>query len=223
MQDYQKRFIDFLVKSGALTFGDFITKSGRKTPYFVNTGNFNSGGKISELGTYYASHLVSSGLTSVSVIFGPAYKGIPLSVTTASALFQGHKLDIGFCFNRKEAKDHGDAGTFVGSKISDGSKVVIVEDVITAGTTVREVVPMIKGLGKVDILGVIISVDRSEKGSAELSAVKEAEQSLGVKVFPIVTIHEIVSYLSTQNNSGIILSEEMNSKIAQYLEIYGAK
>lgn len=222
VRDYQKRFINFLVSSGALTFGDFTTKSGRKTPYFVNTGNFNDGQKISELGIYYAAHIVESGLKDSSIIFGPAYKGIPLCVTTAAALFTRHEINCGFSFDRKEVKDHGDGGKVVGSKLKDGDKVVIVEDVITAGTTLREVLPFLQTQAKVTVAGVVIAVDRCERGTGALSAVQEAQETHGIKVFPIVTIHHIFKYLSEQNDSGFVLTEELKSRIAAYLETYGA-
>lgn len=222
VQDYQGKFIDFLVASGALTFGDFVTKSGRKTPYFVNTGNFNDGDKISALGSYYAAHIVQQKLSDVQSIFGPAYKGIPLCVTTASALSREHKKNVGYTFDRKEVKDHGDGGRIVGHKIKGGDSVIIVEDVITAGTTLREVVPFLKSLGDVKVLGVVIAVDRCEKGTGNLSAVQEAQQNLGVTVYPIVNIHQIVSYLSKANSAGFVLNEDLKKRIAEYLEMYGA-
>lgn len=219
---YQAAFIDFLVASGALTFGDFVTKSGRKTPYFVNTGNFNDGSKISKLGSFYASHFIAQGLQKADVIFGPAYKGIPLCVSTASALANEHKLNVGFSFDRKEVKDHGDGGRIVGRLVKDGDKVVLVEDVITAGTTLKEIVPFLRAIGKVEILGVIIAVDRCEKGAGTLSAVQEAQENLGVSVRPIVNIHHIVAYLSQPNSSGYLLPVQLQNKIREYLEIYGA-
>jgi len=221
MKQYQRSFIDFLVKSGALTFGDFTTKSGRKTPYFVNMGNFNLGSAISRLGDFYADHIVSSGLKSLNVVFGPAYKGIPLAISTAEALNRNHKMDIPFSFNRKEAKEHGDAGMLVGSKLGSSSKVVIVEDVITAGTTMREVVPLMSSFGVKEILGVVIAVDRSEKGTADLSAVQEAEQSLGLKIFPIVTARDIIEHLSAENESGFRLNQDLRGRMENYLEQYG--
>lgn len=220
--DYQARFIDFLVASGALAFGDFVTKSGRKTPYFINTGNFNDGSKISQLGAYYAAHLAQNKLADIDIVFGPAYKGIPLCVATTSALAQNHNKCVGFSFDRKEVKDHGDGGRIVGKQIKDGAKIVIVEDVITAGTTLREVVPFLRGIAAVDIKGVVIAVDRCEKGAGQLSAVQETQENLGLSVFPIVTVHHIIAYLSGNNTSGLVLSTDMQAKIAQYLETYGA-
>jgi orotate phosphoribosyltransferase len=222
LHDYQRQFINFLVRSGALTFGDFTTKSGRKTPYFVNTGNFNDGAKITQLGKYYAAHIMESGLGDANIIFGPAYKGIPLCVTTSAALFSEFNTNIGFTFDRKEIKDHGDGGKIVGSKIKDADKVVLVEDVITAGTTLREILPFLNSIAKVQVTGVVIAVDRCEKGTGNLSAVQEAQESMKVKVFPIVTIHHIVQHLSGANDSGFTLTEDLKSRIAAYLEMYGA-
>jgi len=222
MKEYQKKFINFLVREKALTFGDFVTKSGRKTPYFVNTGNFNTGSAISELGSYYAAHIVGVGLGDSDIIFGPAYKGISLAVSTSEALNRNHNKNISFSFNRKEIKDHGDTGVFVGAKPSASSKVVIVEDVITAGTTMREIVPLLNSFGVQKIEGVVISVDRSEKGTGELSAVQEAQQNLAIKIYPIVTIHDIVAHLSEPNDSGFVIDSELKDRISAYLKTYGA-
>jgi orotate phosphoribosyltransferase len=221
MKEHQKQFINFLVKSGALTFGDFVTKSGRKTPYFVNMGNFNLGSAVSRLGEFYAAHIVESGMSELNVVFGPAYKGIPLSITTAQSLYRNHDIDVPFSFNRKEAKEHGDAGMLVGGKLNSESRVVVVEDVITAGTTMREIVPLMSSFGVKSILGVVIAVDRCERGQTEKSAVQEAEASLGLKIAPIVTVHDIIDHLSSDNNSGIIFTENMREKMLGYLKEYG--
>lgn len=222
LSSYQKEFIDFLVEAEVLSFGDFVTKSGRKTPYFVNTGKFHSGSRIARLGEYYAAHIKKIGLANVDSIFGPSYKGIPLCVTTSLALFQSHKLDIGFTFNRKEMKDHGDVGGFVGAPLTDGCSILIVEDVITAGLTLREIVEIIRDHAEIDIKGVIISVDRCERGKGQHSAVEEVEEELGVNVHPIVTIHEVIQYLSSPNTSGFTLSEELLGRMKAYLTEYGA-
>lgn len=216
-------FIEFLVRSGALSFGEFMTKSGRKSPYFINTGKFDDGEKICELGEFYANHIVEQSLGTASVIFGPAYKGIPLAVSTCIALTRSHDICAGFAFDRKEVKAHGDGGRIVGKKISDGDRVVLVEDVITAGTTMREVIPLIRSLGNVSLEGVVIAVDRCERGHGTLSAAQETEQMFGVKVYPIVTIHQIVTHLSCPNGSGIILSKEQLTHIDEYLTTYGVK
>ncbi len=222
IKEYQKKFIDFLVQSGALTFGDFTTKSGRKTPYFINTGNFDSGEKITVVSEFYAAHIVEKDLAKSDLIFGPAYKGIPLCVAVASALHRVHQTNIGFSFNRKEAKDHGDTGLFVGKKPKAGDRVLLVEDVITAGTTLREIIPLLKAQGDLEISGVVIAVDRCEKGAGDISARQEAEKEHGLKIFPIVTIQEIVGYLREPNSSGLVLTEELLHRIHAYWEAYAA-
>jgi orotate phosphoribosyltransferase len=220
--NYQAQFIDFLIASGALTFGDFTTKSGRKTPYFINTGRFDDGKKIAELGRFYAAHIAALGLGKIDLIFGPAYKGIPLAVTTAIALNDSHGTNVGFSFDRKEIKDHGDGGLIVGCPLKDGQRIVIVEDVITAGTTVRHIVPLLRKLAHVEIAGFVLAVDRRERGTGDLSAVQEAERDSAIRVYPIITIDHIVSYLRTHPDSSRRLTEEQLQKIAAYLEMYGA-
>ncbi|MCI5066278.1 orotate phosphoribosyltransferase [bacterium] len=219
---YQREFIDFLVESEVLSFGDFVTKSGRRAPYFVNTGNFHNGSRISRLGDFYASHIQKIGLSEVHSLFGPAYKGVPLCVSTSISLYNRFKHDIGFTFNRKEEKTHGDKGNFVGTPLTDGDSILIIEDVITAGLTLREVVTTILDHAQVDIRGVIVSVDRCEKGAGELSAADEIERDLGITVYPLVTIHEVLRYLSEPNSSGFSLSNELFDRTKNYLEQYGA-
>ena len=223
MEKYQQQFIEFLINAGSLTFGDFTTKSGRKTPYFVNTGRFDTGELLSRLGEFYASAMVANNLSGCDVVFGPAYKGIPLAVSTASALFRNHNRSVGVSFNRKEVKDHGDGGLIVGHKIVDGQKIVLVEDVVTAGTTLNEVIPWLRQLAKVEIAGVVISVDRCERGSGTLSAVAESEQKLGIKVFPIVTIQQIVQFLEERQAGQFAqISKDAPTQIRAYLGQYGA-
>lgn len=221
LEKYQQEFADFLVKSNALKFGDFTLKSGRKAPYFINTGSFDSGASLAKLGSFYAAHLQSLNV-ECDTIFGPAYKGIPLCVSTASALALNYNREVGVTFDRKEVKDHGDGGLLVGRKIKDGDKVVIVDDVITAGTTFRQMVPMLKEIANVDITAVIVAVDRCEKGTGELSAVQELQKDLGLNFHPILNIHQLVEYLSADNTSGLRLSEEQLGKIKEYLSVYGA-
>ncbi|MDR0853859.1 MAG: orotate phosphoribosyltransferase [Clostridiales Family XIII bacterium] len=199
--DYKGSFVSFLLSSGALTFGDFTLKSGRQSPYMVNTGKFNTGLLISELGSYYAAAIVDakeSGLiTSLpDVIFGSAYKGIPLAVTTSIALAKDFGIDVGYCFNRKEAKDHGEGGNLVGLVPTAGSNVLIVDDVMTAGTALREVVPLIASIEGANIIGSLIAVDRKERGQGELSAVVEASREMNFPVFSIVDAEEIADKLS---------------------------
>jgi len=222
LHSYQKRFIDFLVCSSALTFGEFVLKSGRKTPYFVNTENFNDGEKVTKIGQFYASHIAAQDFSHIDSIFGPAYKGISLSVTTAISLSQDQGMNVGYTFDRGEEKSHGVHDNMIGFQVKDGQQILIVEDVITAGVTLKEIIPLIYKSAKVEILGVVISVDRCEKGSGKLSAVAEVAKTLGVQVYPIVTIHDITAYLSSENTSGLTLSPQQQDDIARYLEEYGA-
>ena len=215
--------IDFLVQSGALKFGDFTLKSGRKAPYFINTGCFDDGAKIARLARFYAQQIVSLGLQEVDAVFGPAYKGIPLCVATAMSMSQDFGIPMGFCFNRKEAKTRGEGGEFVGKPLTAGMRVVLVEDVVTAGTTLQEVVPVLRNRIGLEVAGVVILVDRDERGVGELSAVREAERDLGITVTSIVDITKIISYLSRPNSSGFEISSELQKRIAQYREEYGAK
>lgn len=223
LSNNQMQFLSFLLSSGALLFGDFTTKSGRKTPYFINTGKLNSGRAISTLGDFYATHIHEVLGENVDIIFGPAYKGIPLAVATASSLFRNYAASIAFSFDRKEAKEHGDKGLFVGTEPADGHRIVIVEDVVTAGTTLRSIAPMLRAHAKVEIVGTVISVDRCEVGTGTRSAVRELEEELSLRIFPLLTIHQIVDALSKKNASGVMLSSDQCAKIATYLETYGAK
>lgn len=219
--NYKEHFIEFLCASGALTFGDFVTKSGRKTPYFVNTGLFRTGDSISQLGSFYARHIVSLTDVSFDVLFGPAYKGIPLVVSTAIALSRDCQRNVPFAFDRKEVKTHGDGGRFVGHQFKGGERVILVEDVITAGTTIREMVPTL-GSVNASIATVVISVDRCERGTGGVTAVQEVQENLGVRVSPIVTIHDIVRTLETGLASKIGVSAAQINAIHEYLKTYGA-
>jgi len=223
MKQYQQKFIDFLVSSEALLFGEFTTKSGRQTPYFINTGKFFSGQRIVQLGEFYATHLKENNLMGIDTIFGPAYKGVPLCVATASAAFRLFGQDLGYTFNRKEAKQHGDQGNYVGYPLNAGCSLAIVEDVITAGTTLKEIVPILRATNNLEIAGVVIAVDRCERGEGALSAVREIEQKLEIKVNPLVTTYQILEYLREPNGSQITLDDEMAGRIEQYLDQFGAK
>ena len=191
MEQYKQEFIEFMVDSEVLKFGEFTLKSGRKAPYFINTGNYKTGEQIAKLGEFYAKCIEENNV-SANVFFGPAYKGIPLCVAAASSLFSQFGKNVNYCFNRKEAKDHGEGGVIVGHKLSDGDNVLIIEDVITAGTAIRETLPILKAAADVNISGVIISVDRMEKGKGEKSAVQEVFDEFGIKVYPIVTVEDII-------------------------------
>ncbi len=192
MQAYQREFIQFALERGVLRFGEFTLKSGRVSPYFFNAGLFDSGLALAKLGRFYAQALVDSGL-SYDVVFGPAYKGIPLAATTAVALAEHHQRDVPWCFNRKEAKDHGEGGTLVGAPLE--GNIVIVDDVITAGTAIREVMQIIKAQGA-QAAGVLIALDRQERGTGELSAIQEVERDFNMPVISIVSLQQVLEYLS---------------------------
>ncbi len=213
---YKKEFIKFMCQSNVLTFGDFTLKSGRKAPYFINTGNYKTGEQIAKLGEFYAKCIEENNV-SANVFFGPAYKGIPLCVAAASSLFSQFGKNVNYCFNRKEAKDHGEGGVIVGHKLSDGDNVLIIEDVITAGTAIRETLPILKAAADVNISGVIISVDRMEKGKGEKSAVQEVFDEFGIKVYPIVTVEDIIECIK----DGTIEGKEYLDKMLEYRKTYG--
>lgn len=214
--------IDFLVQSQALKFGDFTLKSGRKAPYFINTGCFDDGTKISKLSHFYARQIIAAGLGSVDVVFGPAYKGIPLCVSTAMTLASHYNTPMSFCFNRKEAKTRGEGGEYVGKPLTPGMKVVLVEDVVTAGTTLHEVIPVLRDKVGVEIAGVVILVDRDEKATSDVSAVKQAEAELDITITSIVTIHDIISYLSKENSSKFVIDEDLMKRVTAYRAEFGA-
>ena len=193
MHAFQKQFIEFAIKQNVLRFGEFTLKSGRKSPYFFNAGLFNSGGALAELGRSYANAIQSSGI-EFDVLFGPAYKGIPIGTTTAVALSNQFQRDVPFCFNRKEAKDHGEGGTLVGAPLQ--GRILIVDDVITAGTAIREVMGIIQANGA-QAAGVVIALDRQERGKGALSAIQEVEQAFGIPVIPIIKLEQIIAYMQS--------------------------
>ena len=216
MKNYQREFIEFALAKNVLRFGEFTLKSGRTSPYFFNAGLFNTGGDLAKLGRYYASALVDSTI-EFDLLFGPAYKGIPIATTTAVALAEHHNMDLPYCFNRKEAKTHGEGGSLVGSPL-DG-KVMLVDDVITAGTAIRESMEIIKAHGA-DLSGVLIALDRQEKGQGELSAIQEVERDFGTQVISIVTLADLICYLEEKITETPSLIESLNS-IKKYREDYG--
>ncbi|MGV3026235.1 orotate phosphoribosyltransferase [Clostridium thermobutyricum] len=224
MENYKKEFIDFMIECGVLTFGDFVTKSGRKTPFFVNTGNYKKGSQLKRLGEFYAKAIKENFGDQYDLLFGPAYKGIPLTVTTTIALSNLYDIDVDYCSNRKEIKDHGDKGILLGGKIKDGDRVLIVEDVTTAGTSIYETMPILKEQGDVDVKGLIISVDRMERGKGEKSALAEIREKFGFKTCAIVTMKEVINYLSEKEIDGKkVLDEEILKRIDAYYKEYGAK
>ena len=219
---YQEEFITFMVRAGVLTFGDFTTKSGRRTPYFINTGNYKTGAQAAKLGDYYAACIQQNLPDGVDCLFGPAYKGIPLAVSAAASLYRNYGRDLPYCFNRKEAKDHGEGGVMVGCKPQDGDRVVIVEDVVTAGTAVRET--MFQHVADVKMRALIVSVDRMERGTRACSTLDELREDYGIAVYPIVTVREIIAFLHNRELDGrVYIDDEMKGRMEAYLEQYGAR
>ncbi|AHI98138.1 orotate phosphoribosyltransferase [Vibrio parahaemolyticus] len=197
MKAYQREFIEFALEKEVLKFGEFTLKSGRKSPYFFNAGLFNTGRDLARLGRFYAAALADSGI-EFDVLFGPAYKGIPIATTTAVALADHHDIDTPYCFNRKEAKDHGEGGNLVGSALE--GRIMLVDDVITAGTAIRESMEIIKANGA-DLAGVLVAIDRQEKGKGELSAIQEVERDFGCAVISIVSLGDLITYLEEKGNA----------------------
>lgn len=213
MEAYKQAFIDFMGEAGVLTFGDFVTKSGRKTPYFVNTGLYRTGRQLARLGDFYADAILDGAGESFDVLFGPAYKGIPLVVATAEALSRRGR-DVAFCFNRKEAKTHGEKGVLVGHQPTDGDRVLIIEDVTTAGTSIRETVPILRAAAAVELAGLLVSVDRGERGAGSDSALKEVGVEFQMPTYSIVDVHEIMEHVA--------LPEADRERMHAYLAEYGA-
>ncbi|HHY0511778.1 orotate phosphoribosyltransferase [Vibrio parahaemolyticus] len=197
MKAYQREFIEFALEKEVLKFGEFTLKSGRKSPYFFNAGLFNTGRDLARLGRFYAAALADSGI-EFDVLFGPAYKGIPIATTTAVALADHHDIDTPYCFNRKEAKNHGEGGNLVGSTLE--GRIMLVDDVITAGTAIRESMEIIKANGA-DLAGVLVAIDRQEKGKGELSAIQEVERDFGCAVISIVSLGDLITYLEEKGNA----------------------
>lgn len=212
MKALQQAFIEFAIARGVLKFGEFTLKSGRKSPYFFNAGLFNRGGDLAKLGRYYADALTDAGI-DFDVLFGPAYKGIPIATTTAVALADHHDVDVPYCFNRKEAKDHGEGGNLVGSPLA--GKVMLVDDVITAGTAIRESMSLIEA-NNASLAGVLIALDRQERGTGELSAIQEVERDYNTQVVSIVTLNDVVTYLKSAGGY-----DDAIAAIEQYRENYG--
>ena len=215
MKDFQRDFIDFMLDVGVLNFGDFTTKSGRKTPYFVNTGLYRSGSQMATLGRAYADAIEASFPDGFDVLFGPAYKGIPLVVAVSMA-FAERGREVEFCFNRKEAKDHGEGGVIVGRKLRDGDRVLIVEDVTTAGTSIRETVPVLRAAADVKLAGLIVSVNRMERGTTDRTALDELAGEFSMPTRSIVDLDEILEHLGDR------LGTEDRARIAAYRDEYGA-
>ncbi|MBE4592305.1 orotate phosphoribosyltransferase [Vibrio navarrensis] len=197
MKAYQREFIEFALEKQVLKFGEFTLKSGRKSPYFFNAGLFNTGRDLARLGRFYAAALADSAI-EFDVLFGPAYKGIPIATTTAVALADHHDIDTPYCFNRKEAKDHGEGGNLVGSALE--GRIMLVDDVITAGTAIRESMEIIQANGA-DLAGVLVAIDRQEKGKGELSAIQEVERDFSCAVISIVSLSDLITYLEEKGDA----------------------
>ena len=224
MEQYKEEFIGFMVDSGVLRFGDFTLKSGRKSPFFMNAGGYVTGTQLMKLGEYYAKAIHDNYGTDFDVLFGPAYKGIPLSVATTIAFAKLYGKDIKYCSNRKEIKDHGDTGILLGSPIKDGDKVVIIEDVTTSGKSIEETFPIIMEQGKVEIVGLMVSLNRMEKGKSDKSALVEIKEKYGFDANAIVSMAEVVEFLYNKPYKGqIIIDDEIKSRIDTYYEMYGVK
>lgn len=224
MEQYKQEFIEFMVECGVLKFGDFTTKSGRKTPFFVNTGFYRTGAQLRKLGGYYAKAIHDKYGTEFDVLFGPAYKGIPLSVAATIAISELYEKEIKYCSNRKEVKDHGDTGILLGSPLKDGDKVIIIEDVTTAGTSIGETMPILKAQGQIEVLGLVVSVDRMERGQGSKSALSEIEDHYGIATTAIVTMQEVVEHLYNKPYQGkIIIDDALKSAIDAYYQQYGVR
>lgn len=224
MEQYKQEFIEFMVDSQVLKFGEFTLKSGRKSPFFMNAGAYVTGTQLKRLGEYYARAIHDNYGDDFDVLFGPAYKGIPLSVTTAIAYSELYGRDIRYCSNRKEIKDHGDVGILLGSGISEGDRVVIIEDVTTSGKSIEETFPIIMAQGKVEIKGLMVSLNRMEKGlGGNISALAEIREKYGFDAKAIVTMKDVIEYLYNRSYKGkIYIDDEIKAAIDKYYETYGA-
>ena len=225
MEAYKKEFIEFMVESQVLRFGEFTLKSGRKSPFFMNAGLYQTGGQLMKLGEFYARAIAERYGTDFDVLFGPAYKGIPLSVAAVTALYRLYGKEIRYCSNRKEVKDHGDAGILLWAKLNPGDRVVIIEDVTTSGASMAETVPILRAQADVEILGLMVSLDRMEKGiDTEKSALSDIESKYGFRTGAIVNMAEVREYLSAHPVNGqLLITPEMGLKLDRYYEEYGAR
>ena len=223
MEQYKEEFIKFMVESDVLKFGDFTLKSGRKSPFFMNAGAYVTGAQVAKLGEYYAKAIYDKYGSDFDVLFGPAYKGIPLSVATVIAFDKLYGKEIRYCSNRKEMKDHGDVGILLGSKLKDGDKVVIIEDVTTSGKSIEETFPIIREQAKVEILGLMVSLNRCEKGKGDKCALDEIKELYGFETGAIVTMDEVKEYLHNREINGrVVIDDTIYAAIEDYFKIYGA-
>ena len=225
MEQYKQEFIDFMVESDVLKFGEFTLKSGRKSPFFMNAGAYVTGSQLMRLGEYYAKAIHDTYGDDFDVLFGPAYKGIPISVVTAVAYSQLYGKEIRYCSDRKEEKDHGaDKGSFLGSKLQDGDRVVMIEDVTTSGKSMEETVPKVRGAANVEIVGLMVSLNRMERGKGEKSALEEVQELYGFKTSAIVSMADVVEHLYNKECQGkVVIDDKIKADIDAYYEQYGAK
>ncbi len=224
MEQYKQEFIEFMVDSNVLKFGEFTLKSGRKSPFFMNAGGYVTGTQLRRLGEYYAKAVHDNYGLDFDVLFGPAYKGIPLAVATTMAISELYGKDIRYCSNRKEVKDHGDTGILLGSKLQDGDRVVMIEDVTTSGKSIEETLPIIKAQGNVTVKGLMVSLNRMEKGQSEKSALTEIKEKYGFDANAIVNMQEVVEYLYNRPYKGkIYIDDTIKAAIDEYYQQYGAK
>ena len=224
MEQYKKEFIRFMVESNVLKFGDFTLKSGRKSPFFMNAGSYVTGYQLKKLGEYYAKAIHDRYGTDFDVLFGPAYKGIPLSVATVIAFSELYGKEIRYCSNRKEVKDHGDVGILLGSKLKDGDRVVIIEDVTTSGKSIEETMPILKAQGDVTVVGLMVSLNRMEVGlSGKMAALDEISDKYGFKTNAIVTMSEVIEYLYGREVAGrVVINDDIKAALDEYYRTYGA-
>ena len=224
MEQYKKEFIEFMVDSNVLRFGEFTLKSGRKSPFFMNAGAYITGSQLRRLGAYYAQAIHDNYGTDFDVLFGPAYKGIPLAVATAMAFSELYGRDIRYCSNRKEIKDHGDVGILLGSDLNDGDRVVIIEDVTTSGKSIEETFPILKEQANVDVVGLMVSLNRQERGRTQKNALAEIREVYGIETGAIVTMEEVVEHLYNRKYNGrVLIDDKLKEAIDTYYAQYGAK
>ena len=224
MEQYKQEFIEFMVESQVLKFGDFTLKSGRKSPFFMNAGAYVTGSQLRRLGEYYAKAIHDHFGLDFDVLFGPAYKGIPLAVAASMAISQLYGKDVRYCSNRKEVKDHGDAGILLGSKLKDGDRVMVIEDVTTSGKSIEETFPILKAQADVEIKGLIVSLNRMEWGKGKESALKEIQGLYGFPAAAIVTMEEVTEYLYNRECQGqIVINDDIKKALDAYYSQYGAK
>ena len=224
MEQYKKEFIEFMVDSKVLKFGDFTLKSGRKSPFFMNAGAYVTGSQLRKLGEYYAKAIHDTYGDDFDVLFGPAYKGIPLAVATAMAYSELYGKDVKYCCNRKEVKDHGDVGILLGYKLQDGDRVIMIEDVTTSGKSMEETVPIVRAQANVEIKGLIVSLNRMERGQGEKCALDEVAELYGFPTAAIVKMAEVTEHLYNKPYKGeVIIDDTLKAAIDAYYEQYGAK